>query len=196
MFCDVIWCYTNEEGAAAVWAALLAFIAALMALAAAAWVGRRQSSIMLEQARIQALQADIANRALEIEDLKVRTDLFDKRMAIFDAAQAFTRFIFTDGAPPNSRRGRSAAERQRQMKVSRDFSEAMERSRFVFDEEVRQALWDDIWIKANQLEFHTLRLEAPQAGDEVDHAQKVLDLQLHFASYDLNAVMGPKLRLY
>lgn len=187
MICDVFWCHTTAEGAAAVWAACIGLLGGVLALIGAIMIGRRQMMILGEQTAIQA-------RAMGIEDLKVRADLFDRRMDVYETVEAYVRAIQMRGQPPSSTLVDNGTDREEDLALSGAFHEAMNRSRFLFGDEVRQRIWDDIWRKASMLESHLIALE--EAEGDVDHASRIADLQTHFALYDLDKLFANKLRLY
>ena len=191
--CDVLWCYTDANGAAVVWAALVAAIPAVIAVYFAYRIGQRQLNILNAQVN---LQAEASGQALAIEDLKVRTDLFDKRMEVYKATQAFVSVILTDGDPPSFKRTGTAEEQARQQGIARDFQDAVERSRYLFGRDVHDRLFEGVWDAANRLHYHLVSQENPRPEDETNHPQAVLDLRKHFIHFDLDALMGDKLGLY
>lgn len=68
------------------WEAAATLITGLGAVVAAGAVGWRQTEIMKEQAKIQRDQLLIEDAGRKLEELKIKTDLFDRRMAVYQVA--------------------------------------------------------------------------------------------------------------
>jgi hypothetical protein len=64
------------------WEAFSTLVTGLAAVAAATFVGRRQTGIA-------AKQTTILDRQVALEELKLRSELFDRRFAIYEATHAF-----------------------------------------------------------------------------------------------------------
>ena len=71
------------------WEAFAALVTGLAAVVAAVIVGLRQAGIQLAQARISSKQTDILNKQVQLEELKLRNELFDRRFDIYQKSQAF-----------------------------------------------------------------------------------------------------------
>lgn len=130
MLCDVIWYHTTDEGAAMVWAAIIALIPAVGAIYAAYRVGMRQGDILVHQAD---LQANIASAMLEVEQLKLRSDLFDRRFAVYEATRNWLLFTADNERPPGLKEGKEG-------QLYRDFQAGRDVARFVFPRNVFETL--------------------------------------------------------
>ncbi len=69
-------------------------IAAFSAVAAAAMVGVRQTNIARGQRDIQA-------RQVHLEEVKLRTEVFYRRFAVYEDVRKFLAAILTEGRPPD-----------------------------------------------------------------------------------------------
>lgn len=129
------------------WEAAAGFSAVL----AAGVVGWRQMAIQGEQARIQRDQTRIQKQALDLEHLKVRAELFDRRMVVYEATREWLDFIAIHGRTPLSLdmdQIESAEQRTHEVGISSRFLAARDQSRFLFSETVWQALCD-LWRKGS-----------------------------------------------
>lgn len=141
--CDTLWCHTDQVGAATVWAALIALVGAVLVFYGAWRIGVRQMSILAEQAEIQRDQARIQKQALDLEHLKVRTDLFDRRMEIYEATRDWVDFVAIHGRSPFSLAPDevvSDEQRNHEIGVLTRFHAARDKSRFLFSDHVWKAL--------------------------------------------------------
>jgi hypothetical protein len=160
--CDVIWCHTTAEGAAMVWAAFIGFAGGLAALVGALIVGSRQIGI-------QERQTKVVEATLGLEELTVKAQLFEKRLAVYDAARAFVREIVVSNHVP----GWGSSNETRQVKLDADFREAMDRSRFLFRPSVSKNL-AHIWRLANEFHFH---VPSPGPADESEDEKNSREVQ-------------------
>lgn len=110
------------------WQAVAILVTGLLAVGAAYFVGQRQ-------AEIQSHQADIQEAAL-------RSDLFDRRYKVFEAAEQFLREIIQHADDPSP-------------ETQRAFVVVIGESRFLFLPPVRDGL-DEIWKKWTA--FHVLKV--------------------------------------
>jgi len=168
------------------WEAFAAFIAVI----AAALVGWRQVGIQKRQAAMQHLE--------------LRRLLFDQRLPVYLATQAWLGLVLETGSIPSMPRSLNLKgltqearikEVDRQISIDRAFVEALEMSRFVFSPHVFEAL-EELWLKGNQLHFH----QASQVteGKERDrHIDAEFRLHKWFADRHANlaAVFGDELKV-
>ena len=141
MICNVLWCHTTAEGAAMVWAALIAAVPAILAVIGAVIIGRRQLRLLDYQA---ALQAEVGYRAISVEAEKLKGDLWEKRFEVYEAARKFVSFMLTHGNVPGFNTAVEGQTLKDQMMIQADFIGAMDRSKFLFRPEVR-AYMEHIW---------------------------------------------------
>lgn len=102
------------------WEAFATILTGVLAVGAAAWVGRRQLEIT-------SRQNDILDRQANFADLSLRHDLFERRYGVYGDVRDFLYSIVTNGAYP---------ERDLEIK----FFQAIGLSRFYFGEGVRDQL--------------------------------------------------------
>lgn len=187
-YCHVFFCSDNPEAKAILWAAVIAAVPALLAVIGAFLIGQRQLQLLDYQA---ALQGEIGIRAAEIEKGKLKADLFDRRMAVYTAAQAFVGVIMAEGEGPQFKTKGSVEEIERQATIAREFSDAIGVSKYLFSQEVHDSLLNDLWRGSANLHFHN----TSKVEDGNDHAAKAMDLFHDLAQYDLDGLMGDWLRL-
>lgn len=192
--CGIVFCSPVDEARAVIWAALIGLVAAILTIGAAVVVGLRQAAITRDQTRIQQLQAEIASRALEIEDLKVRGDLFDKRFEVLRAAQSYLTFIIDKGDPPGFPHEHQDEEtKRRSFEVSRAFAEALQRSRYLFGEDAHDRLHEELWGPTIPMQ---VAFEAVAPGDmNAIHALRRAWIQ-RFWLVNLDDILGDKLRVH
>jgi hypothetical protein len=161
MFCETLWCWTDEGGMATLWAAVItaipAFIAPILAALISAipavfavyfaWrVGQRQIEIASRQVDIAKRQTEVAQAAHELESQRVRAELYEKRSAVYGAARKFINTIMMTGTVP----GRNP-DHQLDAVIAQDFQEAMGAAGFLFDDNV-DGLMGQIFSKS--VEFY------------------------------------------
>jgi len=83
--CNIAWCGFT-------WEAFATLMTGVLAVGAAVYVGRRQTKIMDEQTAI-------AKRQVDLEHLKLRADLFDRRMAVFETTDRWLGEFWAHGKP-------------------------------------------------------------------------------------------------
>lgn len=177
--CDLFWCATNDNGAAIVWAALIGFLGALIAFWGAWRLGKNQMNILKEQAAIQRMGVSLQRRSLEFEELKVRTDVFDRRVAIFNVTREWFNFFFVHDRAPGLFSRQSEAEitpeaRSAEIKLHRDFVAAADQSRFLLSDDISKAL-DDLQRIGFQHHRLTSRIANPRNADKVDSLSDQID---------------------
>lgn len=194
----------SQDGFATLIAGLLAFIVGLAAVLAAGIVGWRQATILAAQNDIQKAQAGIASASLEIakatldlEKLKVKSDLFERRLEVYEATQDYLAYIVRHAEIPGSGRGegKTAAARQESNELRNDYVQAMDKSKFLFRPTVYGNL-NAIWKDANKLNLHNVRIERGD-GDRGQRVESVTELLMKFAGLleNLSPVFGDELRL-
>lgn len=118
------------------WEAFATLVTGLAAVAAAAYVGLRQAKIQQRQVEIQEAQTAIQDRQaailesqLGVENLRIRHDLFDERMRVYEAFRVWLSDILVSGKvpPPGSA-------------LELGMADALDRSRFLFGPDVYPAL--------------------------------------------------------
>lgn len=112
--------------AAFTWDAFATLFTGILAVGAALFVGLRQVKISDRQSRILEQQADI-------DALKYRSELFDRRLEVYDATARFLAAILQKAAEP-------------EQEIIRSFLLARDSARFLFVDQVTVDLhkvWDD-----------------------------------------------------
>lgn len=130
--CDFINCFAADESYAAIIAALIGLIGGIAAVGGAIWVAGRQSKILENQIKAQTAADD---RAHAMERVRFRSDLFDRRLAVYRSAKDWLYFVsdrYVHGIEPTD----ADAWHQRYRELTRDFSEAEAMADFLFEVEV------------------------------------------------------------
>lgn len=147
------------------WEAFATMITGALAVYAAWRVG-------LRQVEIQGRQAKIQERLAAIEERKLRSDLFDRRIAVYEAASKWFAYFLTTGQvagrPTRAQKTMNmVSDKPRAipgMEVSIAYLDAMLMSRFLFQPHVERALkaaWD-----ASERWSETARREGEGYNDE------------------------------
>lgn len=109
--------------------ALATLLTGAGAVAAAYVVGKRQADIQLKQADLQADQTKILSSQLIVEQLRLRRDLFDERLKVYDNVRAWLSEVVEKSQTPEAG-----------SELELGMAEAMDRSRFLFRSEVHPSL--------------------------------------------------------
>lgn len=165
---------------AGAWAAFATLATGAAAVGGAIWIGLRQVGIATRQAEIVERQVEIQAGQLKLEEMKGRMALFDERMKVYSAAERWLIRFAQDGKKPVG-------------DTEREFRNAIDRSRFLFGDSLRNRLFD-LWTAANQHHVHMKDWEAERAAHHLDKAH-VIALQLTSAMTALPAIFGPKIDL-
>lgn len=193
---EVHWNTFTWEAFATLFAGVLAFVAGGGAIIGAVIVGKRQATILKEQADIQARQAQIAGRALDIEELKVRTELFDDRFKVYQATREWLNFIVMYARLPGaSGEGVGPVEGERELNAQ--FFQQLDRARFLFRPSVYERLRrvvDEGWaIRLNQRK--ALRATDDEARGRFVDAEDAAFNNVRQAHSELSAIFGEELNL-
>ncbi|MBA4163506.1 MAG: hypothetical protein C0510_02555 [Erythrobacter sp.] len=111
------------------WEAFATLVTGVVAVAAAFVVGRRQLTIHEQQTRLQ--------------ELELRSDLFDRRYAVYEKVRQFLLYIMQHAQYP-------------ELELEQSFLTAMGESKFLFGDKVQGAL-QEIWKRA--LAYRVLKVE-------------------------------------
>lgn len=168
--CDIVFCSNSDEARAVIWAAIIGLFGGFLALAGAVIVGLRQTAILAHQTD---LQAKIASASLEVEQLKLRTDLFDRRFAVYEATRNWLLFTESNERPPGLKHWKEG-------QLYRDFQAARDVARFVFPRNVFDTL-EAIRLLGNDLASVIHRMDK---DDEVgpaleEHLRLMTDVRCH-----------------
>lgn len=115
------------------WEAAATLSAGLAAVASAVFVGLRQMKIADRQVLIQ-------ERLTAIEALKVRSELFERRMVVYRATMDWFAAVQIDGAVPRSFGTGEDGPSEEERNVARAFARAVHESRFLFRPKVHGEL--------------------------------------------------------
>lgn len=165
---------------AGAWTAFATLATGAAAVGGAIWIGLRQVGIATRQAEIVERQVEIQAGQLKLEEMKGRMALFDERMKVYSAAEAWLIRFAQDGKKPVG-------------DVEREFRNAIDRSRFLFGAGLRDQLFD-LWKAGNQHHYHLVSFDAERAADHLDKAHAIA-LHLTSAMTALPAIFGPKIDL-
>lgn len=194
MMCHIALCSLTWEAFATMFAGVLAFVAGIGAIVGAVKVGQRQVAILSDQAAIQGKQVEIASRALELEELKVRVDLFADRLEVYDATSAWLLFIISHARPPGHRL-RGVVEAAGEREISTNFRLQMDRARFLFRSSVHERL-KHLSDLASQVRVNQVRVERAESEEIVS---KAIDAEhealLEIGNTDLVELFGEEMSL-
>lgn len=150
--CGVAWCSFS-------WEAFATLVTGLLAVGAAVWIGLKQMAI--------------TRRQVSLEQLKLRSELYDRRMEIYSATKEWLgAFIQGQGFPNDQRRQK--------------FIDAVYTSEFLFRPEVSQRLRELYDLGARQL-FYS---KANRDAEALEVTQQLLA-----ASNSLHDLFGPDMRV-
>lgn len=157
------------------------FLAALTAAGIAAWVahkfGRIQEAISRQQAETSAAAARTARN-------KLRLDLFDRRMVVYEAASNFLSRVLANG--------RSTSD------ADFEYLSKIQGARWLFDEAVVEYLQKELWELVTELHLATVEIDAPVEGEaRINLAQKrsALFIKAGRQRVTLDEVFGPYLKM-
>lgn len=118
------------------WEAFATLVTGLAAVTGAVILGRRQTKISERQIEILAQQT-------RLSELTLRSDLFDRRMEVYEGVRGYLSHIVTYAAPPDK-------------ELEQKFLAAASAARFLFSAGVDQRI-DELWKKANAFRaLHTV----------------------------------------
>lgn len=197
--CSIDWSVFNWEALATFSGAVATFFVGMAAVRGAEKVGLKQLEVTQKQTEIAARQTDIANRQADILDHQVeveraglRAQLFEPRMAVYKACQAYLHDAIGSGLDEDA----SAA-------VSEELGKQLEQARFLFAGSVREqlikiaeeadTLSDERETLVNLRDFH--RGKHPELEDQIKHV-RVLRTALREKLSGLADDMGEEMRLY
>lgn len=178
------------------WEGVSTLVAGFLAVGGATIVGLRQTGIMKKQVAIARRQTDIQEGLANIEGLKLKSDLFDRRFEVYDAVRRWLSFIVGEARSPRPTR----ADGDEGACLDR-FLVAWDRSRFLFRPEVYRRL-EELRKLSHALHFHQQSQRRPLNDDAAieehgKHAERERGILLEFASVleDLSQVFGDELNL-
>lgn len=150
--CSVAWCSFS-------WEAFATLVTGILAVGAAVWIGQKQIKI--------------TNRQVALERLKMRSDLFDRRVEIYGAVRDWFQNFIANGGAENP-------------EMQRRFREAIYMSEFLFRSEVTIRLreWYVLGVR------HHAQLLSNRHDDAHETAQAIIA-----ASNELPDLLGPEMRL-
>lgn len=163
-------------------------IAGLGAVIGATMVGLRQAGITERQVEIAANQH-------ALERLKVRQDIFDRRLKVYEHTRTWLAYILAHGATPSRAKEPATVE---------GFAEAWDISRFLFKPDVHNSL-ETLRLMAIDLDYHEAMTINPVRTDpdggvtvsEEDHPASATRLMMGFrdAMQNLSEMFGSELQL-
>jgi hypothetical protein len=161
------------------WEAFSTLVTGLAAVLAAWSIGKRQVGIAEKQ-------ADILKRQVLLDEFKLRTDLFERRFAVYDATRNYLSLLLRD------------ADRPDQEPMVR-FLLGMDQARFLFKDEVHARL-DDLWKRCNRFYAskanaqHLYRTEGHYGEANIEHEYEFLGWASEL-NVNLADLFGDELRL-
>lgn len=164
-FCSQVYCDVGQPGAATMWAAVISLGGALLAVSGAIAVGWRQSKIL-------AVQAEISHRAVELEELKLRSELYDRRLEIYNAIDAMLRYVRAHKTVPGWDRNEN--DEVIETELSSNFWKAYGSARFLFSEETYayiDQIFDDL-SSLSDINYGIRNGAYPIEGEDPPEVQK------------------------
>jgi hypothetical protein len=157
--CNIAWCGFT-------WEAFATLMTGVLAVGAAMYVGHRQTKIMTEQTAIAKGQVDL-------EHLKLRADLFDRRMQVYEATVRWLQDIWTNGNAPKG-------------EAHTNYIWAMEKAKFLF----RPAV-------ADQMEEWFRMANKADLLDKLEKLEEAMPIrqQLWDLAKTVNGIFGDEMRL-
>lgn len=131
--CDYINCYASSEAYAAIIAAVIGLIGGLLAVAAAVVVGLRQSEILTRQ-------TDVANRMAEVEELRLKSELYDRRIAVYTGVSQMIEFVQGHGRTPRDKTTGRLGLGKNEAEIVNQFYAALSSAHFLFPSATNQEL--------------------------------------------------------
>jgi hypothetical protein len=113
------------------WEAFATLAVGASTIAAATVIGLRQVGITAKQAAISERQSEILGKQIELDELKLRCDLFDRRFNVYEATRKLISAYVTHAAPASG-------------EIRMIFLEQKDRANFLFTDafnEYLQAIW-------------------------------------------------------
>jgi hypothetical protein len=161
------------------WEAFATLLTGVSAVGGAVWVGLKQTAISHRQTEILARQA-------RIEELGLRSELFERRFAVYEATRRFLSEIVAND-------GRCSIETEQAFEI------ALNESNFLFCDDV-QARLKTMWKTANAFFRSKIAMKNaydrtgsyPQDVAEREHAQLT---EISEAALDLPKLFGDELSL-
>lgn len=123
----------DQGGVATLIAGFLAFIVGVAAVLAAFLVGRRQAEIL-------AKQTDIQERHLALQELSLKSDLFERRYQVYAAVRDWLAFWEWEHRLPADTREPDVTPDQKEWDLRARFNRAIEEAAFLFHPSVHQRL--------------------------------------------------------
>jgi hypothetical protein len=188
------WHVTNIDWYAFTWeafvtilAGVLAFVAGGGAIIGTVAIGKRQAAILREQTDIQA-------RLTNIEELKLRSELFEDRFKAYVAVRKWIQFHVSHASAPGDR---GSASEPKEAQIREDYFSALDRARFLFSPSVYANLNR---LHRSSMEVTLSGLKMAEPGEEANHHEHVRTKwealrELHAAWDDLGSVFGDELNL-
>lgn len=144
------------------WEAFSTLATGLAAVIAAVIVGLRQAGIADRQAGISAQQTKILAKQVALDELKLRSDLFDRRAQVYQCTGRYIEAQITTADVPD-------------VQTRNDFLMAMNSSRFLFNDGVHKSL-KEIWDRTGKFGISKSRSNNKYAKER-DYGKEDLDLQ-------------------
>lgn len=190
------------------WEAAATVVAGIAAVIGAVTVGLRQVQISERQVGISERQVDVQEHLGEIEALKVRADLFDRRIVIYRAVNEWLMFVISSGRvarPYASERDREIEELgEEEQAVARNFNAAVHDTRFLFRpavyETMRALRAKGVLIRRNERAIISANRRAERKGHEPDTDKLMAEQdeavqQLETLGNELDRLFLPELNL-
>lgn len=165
-------------------ATLCAATAAAAAVVGAVVVGNRQGKIL-------AAQTNIAASMLELEELKLRSELYEKRIEVFSAIREILSFVVMTGKVPGM--DRSDENGPLALDTFQNFQKAVSSAQFLFNEKTCSEI-DDIYAFLANVSNANLAKKLGKNSTSLNVSRTALKEEAHKRFRDL-ADHFPELKL-
>lgn len=192
--CNLINCFGTSEAYATIIAALIGLIGGIAAVIGAIVVAGKQSKILENQTTAQTAADD---RAHAMEELRFRSDLFDRRMTIYDGAREYLSFVIDKYVHGFSVEGMTTDEIiALEMQKTREFARAMRLADFLCPHPLRLTLFS-ISRTTTELRSVKRKIKRLQERDPTTEAESVewgklidRESEIEMKLIDLDAILS------
>ncbi len=143
------------------WQSASTLIAGFAAVAAAVFIGKKQTEILKSQVAI-------SNKQINLEEAKIRADLFDKRMETYHATVEFLLLINKNEEITCNEHYEKITSKQKTMQA---FNIKMRESEFLFENKNVHKELKRIWHFGNEVDMNRINLANGCGSGEITHQE-------------------------
>lgn len=177
--CGIDWCGFT-------WQAFATLATGFAAVGGATFIGVRQHGLVREQAQIAKRQADTAEASAIVAKLKLRADLFERRLEVFHAIHAYLKSALS-------------SDLEKIWDATPELDRQLVRAKFLFSNEITSQLEAAIDDSNELNDKKYQKSEAREAGEETAELLKEirqLRKNLRTRISDLADTLGDEMKLY